>query len=69
MDPEFTPKNSALMIFSGVFIARDVRQPVHHSTFSSSEDEAETLAVSLLQDGGLLLDHVVAGTRKTLNSG
>lgn len=37
---------------------------VHHLTFSPSEDEAETLAVSLLQHGGLLLDHVVADTQK-----
>lgn len=35
------------------------------STFSSSEDEAESLALSLLEDGRLLLDHVVAAGEKT----
>lgn len=33
------------------------------STFSSSEDEAEAFALSLLQHGRFLLDHVVAETQ------
>lgn len=31
-------------------------------TFSSSEDKAESLALSLLQHGRLLLDHIVTET-------
>lgn len=38
--------------------------PPSVSTFRSSEDEAESLALSLLQHGRLLLDHVVADAQK-----
>lgn len=36
-----------------------------HSTFSSSEDKAKSLTLSLLQHSRLLLDHIVAKRQKT----
>lgn len=39
--------------------------PFMHSTFSSSEDEAKSLTLSLLQHSRLLLNHIVANRQKT----